>query len=108
MNGAVQAFTQTELDLISVERIKKLIKTLIKFNENGEDCDSLAVINEHLSMSNESTAICFEHVSMRYREELNWALNDISFEIKSGEHVAIVGKFIFNFFKKIISNKNCI
>ncbi|MGP1569915.1 MAG: ABC transporter ATP-binding protein [Eubacteriales bacterium] len=35
--------------------------------------------------------ICFEHVSFRYREDLDSAVEDVSFHIKPGEHVAIAG-----------------
>ena len=35
--------------------------------------------------------ICFEHVSFRYREDLDSAVEDVSFQIQPGEHVAIAG-----------------
>ena len=35
--------------------------------------------------------ICFEHVSFRYREDLDPVVEDISFQVQPGEHVAIAG-----------------
>ena len=35
--------------------------------------------------------ICFEHVSFRYREDLDPVVEDISFQIQPGEHIAIAG-----------------
>ena len=35
--------------------------------------------------------ICFENVSFRYREDLEAAVEDISFRIQPGEHIAIAG-----------------
>ena len=37
-------------------------------------------------------AICFEHVSYRYNEESDWALQDVSVTIQRGEQTAIIGE----------------
>ncbi|KAF7488448.1 Multidrug resistance-associated protein 7 [Sarcoptes scabiei] len=91
LNGSVQSFAQTELDLISVERCRSLIEKLTEFKEKS-------VIGSHLSNISISSfwqiqgEIRFENVSMRYRDDLSYALHNVSFKIEPSEHVAIVGR----------------
>ncbi|OTF79721.1 hypothetical protein BLA29_006530, partial [Euroglyphus maynei] len=86
LNGTFLAFAQTELDLISIERIKQLIKKLEYFEENNDDGIELDGL-----WPKEGT-IQFDNVSMRYRNHLQLALKNVSFEINAGEHVAIIGR----------------
>ncbi|KAH9424705.1 Multidrug resistance-associated protein 7 [Dermatophagoides pteronyssinus] len=88
LNGTFSAFAQTELDLISVERIEKLIEKFNDYKETDNDDEKVELDRLWPSKGN----IRFDNVSMRYRSDLPLALKNISFEIHPGEHVAIVGR----------------
>ncbi|KAI2795848.1 Multidrug resistance-associated protein 7 [Blomia tropicalis] len=90
LNGSVQSFTQTELDMISVERIGQILKS-IRDNfdfDNSENEPSLMVDESWPS----NGIIRFNNVSMRYRPELDYALKKITLTIEPGEHIVIVGR----------------
>lgn len=92
LNGSVQTFTQTELDLISVERITQIIKTIEdNFGLDGaSDEPSLMLDNTWPSKG----IILFNNVSMRYRPHLDLALKKVYFLTQPAEHIAIVGEFV--------------
>lgn len=88
LNGAVQAFAQTEMDIISVERVRHLITISgEQFDEHSDDLSLEADYSWPMT-----GVISFDNVSMRYQPEANLALDNISFDTVSGEHVAIVGR----------------
>lgn len=89
LNGAFQAFTQTELDLISIERIRKLVEKLHEYKEENYSDDNPQIWD--VSWPSEGN-IRFNNVSMRYRNDLPLVLKNVSFEIGAGEHVAIIGR----------------
>lgn len=90
LNGTVQTFTQTELDLISVERIMQILNGIeLNYNTDSE-CQSSAPACPPDNWRAVG-ALRFENVSMRYREDHDLVLKDICFQIDPGEHIAIVG-----------------
>ncbi|KAH7645266.1 abc transporter sub-family c-like protein 8 [Dermatophagoides farinae] len=89
LNGTFQAFTQTELDLISIERIRKLVEKLHDYKEENYSDDNPQIWD--VSWPSEGN-IRFNNVSMRYRNDLPLVLKNVSFEIGAGEHVAIIGR----------------
>lgn len=90
LNGSVQTFTQTEMDLISVERITQILKTIEEnFGlEGAADEPSLLVDSSWPSKGQ----IVFNNVSMRYRPHLDLALKKVCLSIQPAEHIAIVGR----------------
>lgn len=88
LNGSVQAFAQTEMDMVSVERVVQYI--------NGIDSEkSIESANEQ-NMSSiwpNKGIVCFNTVSMRYRLEMRLALESVSFITKAAEKIGIVGEF---------------
>lgn len=91
LNGTVQTFTQTELDLISVERIMQMLKCIEMHSESG----TVPLTSDHALLDpywpSEGT-VRFSNVCMRYRDDQDLVLNNVNFETSPGEHVAIVGK----------------
>lgn len=66
----------------SMARLLKVLHTKPEITDSAK--------TDH-SINNLNGDICFEHVSFRYGEELPYVLNDISFEVKQKESLAIVG-----------------
>ena len=60
-----------------------------KRNENDGRNSTISLIRE---IRNGNLEIEFNHVSFKYPNAEKWALHDISFKIKQGEHIAIVGE----------------
>ena len=79
-------FVDLENQLNSVERLHE-----IKYNIPQE---APAFIPENAPPSSwpANGAIEFKHVSMKYRDDLPIALNDVSFQIKGGERIGICGR----------------
>jgi ATP-binding cassette subfamily C (CFTR/MRP) protein 10 len=86
LNGAVQSFAQTEMDMVSVERVMQYINNIEpeKSIENTNQQNMIIWPNNGI--------ITFDSVSMRYRSDMPLALENVSFTVKSGEHIGIVGK----------------
>ncbi|XP_014480641.1 PREDICTED: multidrug resistance-associated protein 5-like isoform X2 [Dinoponera quadriceps] len=82
----VRLMSETEVRFISVERISYYLKTLqregasktvdVKPADNWPSCGKIQ----------------FKSVQMRYREELPLVLIDVSFSVKAGEKIGIVGR----------------
>lgn len=66
--------------LISVERVFGILETEITVTDGGAPAEELTFENE----------IAFENVWFAYEGE-NWILRDVSFKIKKGQKVALVG-----------------
>ncbi len=83
-----ERFTQIQGGLTAVERISELLEKKI------EIYDQINSQAENKKLTNSSKILCgevlFENVSFYYRKD-EPIINDLSFEIKSGEHVALVG-----------------
>ncbi|KAL6606766.1 hypothetical protein ACP70R_042419 [Stipagrostis hirtigluma subsp. patula] len=83
LNGFLTTFTETEKEMISVERVVEYVGT------PQEDLQGTEY--PHRSWPSEGK-IEFEHVTLRYKPELQAALNDVSFHIASGMQVGIIGR----------------
>ncbi|AAZ59379.1 ATPase [Prochlorococcus marinus str. NATL2A] len=83
-----ERFTQIQGGLTAVERIGELLEKKIEIydhiNHKAENKESL---NSNKTVLGE---VLFENVSFFYRED-EPIINDLSFKIKPGEHVALVG-----------------
>ncbi|WP_269604998.1 ABC transporter ATP-binding protein [Prochlorococcus marinus] len=83
-----ERFTQIQGGLTAVERISELLEKKI------EIYDQINPKAENKKLINSSKIVCgevlFENVSFFYRED-EPIINDLSFIIKPGEHVALVG-----------------
>ncbi|KAG5348318.1 MRP5 protein, partial [Acromyrmex charruanus] len=82
----VRLMSETEVRFISVERISYYLKTLQK--EGASRTVALKPADDWPSRGK----IEFKAVQMRYREELPLILLDVSFTIKAGEKIGIVGR----------------
>lgn len=65
----------------AADRIYRVLEAKPLVQDSGNDINTKDLTPE----------ICFENVNFRYREELEAAVEDISFRIQPGEHVAIAG-----------------
>ncbi len=83
-----ERFTQIQGGLTAVERISELLEKKIEIY----DQINAKVVNKELSTSNKTDLgeVLFENVSFFYRED-EPIINDLSFKIRPGDHVALVG-----------------
>ncbi|XP_011878652.1 PREDICTED: multidrug resistance-associated protein 5-like isoform X1 [Vollenhovia emeryi] len=82
----VRLMSETEVRFISVERISYYLKTLQR--EGASRTVALKPADDWPSRGK----IEFKAVQMRYREELPLILIDVTFNIKAGEKIGIVGR----------------
>ena len=85
LNGTVQSFAQTEMDMISVERIMQYINNI----ESEHSIDRTTFCAD---LWPNKGVVCFNAVSMRYRSDMRLALENVSFTTKPFEKIGIVGK----------------
>lgn len=90
--------------LMAVSMLIKPIKDLTEVNSSlQKGIGSAEVLFDYLDLEPEpdtgtdttelrSADICFEHVSFGYRNQATPVLNDVSFEVKQGQMVALVGR----------------
>ncbi|KAF0901952.1 hypothetical protein E2562_011785 [Oryza meyeriana var. granulata] len=83
LNGFLTTFTETEKEMISVERVVEYVGIPQEELHGSE--------SPHGSWPTEGK-VEFEHVTLRYKEDLPPALNDVSFVISSGMQVGIIGR----------------
>uniref|UniRef100_A0ACD6AEE6 Uncharacterized protein n=1 Tax=Avena sativa TaxID=4498 RepID=A0ACD6AEE6_AVESA len=83
LNGFLTSFTETEKEMISVERVVEYVGIPQEELQGSE--------SPHRSWPTEGK-IEFEHVTLRYKVDLPPALNDISFHVASGMQVGIIGR----------------
>ncbi len=83
-----ERFTQIQGGLTAVERISELLEKKIEIYDQINYKDG----NKELSNSKKTVLgeVLFENVSFFYRED-EPIINDLSFKIKPGDHVALVG-----------------
>ena len=81
IRGLSEKFNTLQSALASSERIFEVLDTEHQINTS----DNPSVLN------NPKGHISFKNVWFRYNDEGNWILQDISFEVQPGEHLAIVG-----------------
>ncbi|QPN63334.1 ABC transporter ATP-binding protein [Synechococcus sp. CBW1004] len=84
-----ERFTQIQGGLTAVERIGELLEEPLEISELPAEKRSLAA-SHGASLSRSPGAITFENVSFAYRSD-DPILQDLSFRIEPGEHVALVG-----------------
>ncbi|MGY5484987.1 ABC transporter ATP-binding protein [Paenibacillus sp. ALE2] len=78
INGIFEQLTSVQRSLVSAERVFKFI------DEDGID---MGAVEEFVRPEGH---VAFNHVSFAYKEE-EYVLKDISFEVKKGQTIAIVG-----------------
>ncbi len=83
-----ERFTQIQGGLTAVERISELLEKKIEiYDQVDKKVENKKLINSNRTVFGE---VLFENVSFFYRED-EPIINDLSFKIKAGEHVALVG-----------------
>ncbi len=83
-----ERFTQIQGGLTAVERISELLEKKIEIYD--QTVENLGDKKLKSSTKNAFGEVVFENVSFFYRED-EPIINDLSFKIKPGEHVALVG-----------------
>ena len=83
-----ERFTQIQGGLTAVERISELLEKKIEIYDHINDkAENKELLNSNKTVLGE---VLFENVSFFYRED-EPIINDLSFKIKPGDHVALVG-----------------
>ena len=83
-----ERFTQIQGGLTAVERISELLEIKIEiYDQISQKVENKIITSSSQTVSGE---VLFENVSFFYRED-EPIINDLSFKIKPGEHVALVG-----------------
>ncbi|KAF8770810.1 Multidrug resistance-associated protein 7 like [Argiope bruennichi] len=84
LNGSITAFTETEKEIVSVERVMQYIEG-IKIEEDIFSQQPPFAWPSH-------GVITFVNVSLRYRESCPYSLKNVSFETRPGEKIGVVGR----------------
>ncbi|CAF1369283.1 unnamed protein product [Adineta steineri] len=87
LNGLITSFTETEKEMVGVERVTAYIDNL----PIEEEIEEPYVILNEPREENGST-IEYRHVMMKYNIDQKFALNDITFSVKSNEKIGVVGR----------------
>ncbi len=83
-----ERFTQIQGGLTAVERISELLEKKIEIYDHiNHKAENKELLNSNKNVLGE---VLFENVSFFYRED-EPIINDLSFKIKPGDHVALVG-----------------
>ena len=83
-----ERFTQIQGGLTAVERISELLEKKIEIYDHiNHKAENKELLNSNKNLLGE---VLFENVSFFYRED-EPIINDLSFKIKAGDHVALVG-----------------
>ncbi|XP_052106560.1 ATP-binding cassette sub-family C member 10-like isoform X1 [Mytilus californianus] len=82
--GGVNFFTETEKQMVSIERTQHYID-----NIPAEQIEGSLIVSPVWPTAG---IICFKNVFMRYREGLQDALHDVTFQTHPGEKIGIVGR----------------
>ena len=83
-----ERFTQIQGGLTAVERISELLEKKIEIYDHiNHKTENKELLNSNKTVLGE---VLFENVSFFYRED-EPIINDLSFKIKPGDHVALVG-----------------
>jgi ATP-binding cassette subfamily C (CFTR/MRP) protein 10 len=84
LNGLVNAFTETEREMISVERVNQYIKEIPPETTHF-------VIDPPFGWPSQGV-IAFKSVVLKYREHLPPSLRFVSFETRPSEKIGVVGR----------------
>ena len=86
LNWLVRTMSEFEANITSIERIKEYCQI------KQEPEWSIEETKPEKSWPDEGN-IKFEKYFLKYRQELDYVLKDLNFEIQSGEKIGIVGKW---------------
>jgi ATP-binding cassette subfamily C (CFTR/MRP) protein 10 len=107
LNGVITSFTETEKEMVSVERTYQF--------QNLESENWEGISNEVRSSWPQIPFIEFQDVVLKYKEDAAPALNNISFKISAGEKVGICGRtgsgkssLLMAIFRGVELNSGCI
>ncbi|XP_041353425.1 ATP-binding cassette sub-family C member 10-like [Gigantopelta aegis] len=84
LGGVVMSFTETEKQLVSVERTQEYIEDV-----PSEQWDGSIFVHPQWPQHGK---VCFREVMMRYRPNLQNALDVVNFETEPAEKIGIVGR----------------
>ncbi|XP_066936141.1 ATP-binding cassette sub-family C member 10-like isoform X2 [Clytia hemisphaerica] len=84
LNGLINFFTESEKQFVSVERVLNYIEKTPAEDESNNN------MNDEFWPPH--GAVCFRNVCLQYRENLPFALEEVSFFVKAGEKVGICGR----------------
>ncbi|GFX49233.1 multidrug resistance-associated protein 7 [Trichonephila clavipes] len=84
LNGSITAFTETEKEIVSVERVMQYIERIKTESDDFSQQPPFAWPSHGV--------ISFVHVSLRYRESCPYSLRGVSFETRPGEKLGVVGR----------------
>jgi ATP-binding cassette, subfamily C (CFTR/MRP), member 10 len=87
LNGLISSFTETEKEMVGVERVTAYIDDLPR-----EDDNEPTLIVDHPQRERQGASIAYQHVTMKYNVEQKPALDAVTFDIKSNEKIGIVGR----------------
>ncbi|CAF3670190.1 unnamed protein product [Rotaria socialis] len=88
LNGLISSFTETEKEMIGVERVTAYIDDLPKEEEDNEE--QFIILNEERQQK--GATIEYRHATMKYSVDQKVALDNITFQIQSNEKIGIVGR----------------
>ena len=99
LQGFIENFTELELKMNGIERVKYYTEVA---TEKPYEKDSTAALNDAARKVVEAPkswpqlgAVVFDRVCARYRPGLDMVLNDVSFDVKSGEKVRVLDAVCF-------------
>lgn len=100
INGNIQTITELSENKKFLQQYFELMNYDVDFHEDRSDISNKQSDNDNKNsisaliedIHNGNFEIEFNHVSFKYPNAEKWALHDISFKIKQGEHIAIVGE----------------
>ncbi|XP_054720748.1 ATP-binding cassette sub-family C member 10-like [Uloborus diversus] len=84
LNGTVTAFTETEKEIVSVERVMQFIEEIDTESDDYCQMPPFAWPSHGV--------ITFTSVSLKYRPDCPYALKNVSFETRPCEKIGIVGR----------------
>lgn len=84
LGGLLSAIAETEQEFVAVERVQQYLQ--LENEKNAQGC-----IDPPFAWPSQG-ALKFSHVQLKYRDNLEAALKEVSFETTAFERVAIVGR----------------
>nr|XP_022903100.1 multidrug resistance-associated protein 7 [Onthophagus taurus] len=84
LNGVVNAFTETEREMIAVERVNRYVEIVISENSNFITDPPYAWPSQGV--------IAFEDVVLNYRRNLPPSLKGVNFKTRPAEKIGVVGR----------------
>ncbi|XP_057315929.1 ATP-binding cassette sub-family C member 10-like isoform X2 [Hydractinia symbiolongicarpus] len=83
LSGLVNAFAETEKELIGVERVAEYVEETPTEEDGSYHVDNFWP---------QQGILCFRNVCLQYRRGLPFALDDVSFYVKPGEKIGVCGR----------------